>query len=54
MIVVCCTCRYGSVICCIGFNPSKRYDVTAQQRADILKGMISSNDILLNNVRVDG
>lgn len=44
--------RYGSVICCIGFNPSKQYDVTAQQRADILKGMVSN--ISLNNVRVDG
>jgi phosphopantetheine adenylyltransferase len=47
-----CFDRYGSVICCIGFNPSKQYDVTAQQRADILKGMVSN--ISLNNVRVDG
>eukprot|EP00804_Cyclotella_cryptica_P029411 CCRYP_013363-RA/>CCRYP_013363-RA protein AED:0.12 eAED:0.12 QI:194/1/1/1/0.5/0.66/3/376/239 len=44
--------RYGSVICCIGVNPTKRYDVTPNERAEILKAVISSN-FSLNNVRVE-
>ena len=34
------TCRYGRVICCIGVNPDKRYDVSPQTRAGILRKML--------------
>lgn len=30
--------RYGRVICCIGVNPNKVYDVTPKTRAEILRG----------------
>ncbi|KAL7434233.1 hypothetical protein ACHAXH_005266 [Discostella pseudostelligera] len=36
--------RYGRVICCIGVNPNKRYDVTPQARAQILREMLSGGD----------
>ena len=36
--------RYGRVICCIGVNPNKTYDVTPQSRAEILREMLKSND----------
>jgi phosphopantetheine adenylyltransferase len=45
--------RYGTVICCIGVNPSKIYDVTPQDRAEILKEMVASN-LSVSNVRVEG
>jgi len=36
--------RYGRVICCIGVNPDKVYDVTPQTRAQILREMLSGSD----------
>mmetsp|Transcript_22265 Transcript_22265/g.39651 ORF Transcript_22265/g.39651 Transcript_22265/m.39651 type:complete len:254 (-) Transcript_22265:352-1113(-) len=36
--------RYGRVICCIGVNPNKVYDVTPQTRAQILREMLSGSD----------
>ena len=44
--------RYGRVICCIGVNPNKQYDVTPQSRADILREMLSG-DGCCNNVSVE-
>ena len=42
--------RYGRVICCIGVNPNKRYDVTPQTRAQILRGMLSGGISADDNV----
>jgi len=36
--------RYGRVICCIGVNPNKQYDVTPRTRAQILREMLSGSD----------
>lgn len=36
--------RYGRVICCIGVNPNKQYDVTPKQRVQILRGMLNGSD----------
>mmetsp|Transcript_22973 Transcript_22973/g.37516 ORF Transcript_22973/g.37516 Transcript_22973/m.37516 type:complete len:160 (+) Transcript_22973:2-481(+) len=36
--------RYGRVICCIGVNPNKQYDVTPQTRAQIVREMLSGSD----------
>jgi pantetheine-phosphate adenylyltransferase len=36
--------RYGRVICCIGVNPNKTYDVTPQSRAEILREMLSHDE----------
>lgn len=36
--------RYGRVICCIGVNPNKIYDVTPLTRAQLLREMLTSND----------
>jgi len=49
--------RYGRVICCIGVNPNKRYDVTPQARAQILREMLSGGDdgsTRCKNVQVEG
>ena len=48
--------RYGRVICCIGVNPNKRYDVTPQTRAQILRDMISGSSVddRCKNVQVEG
>lgn len=50
--------RYGRVICCIGVNPNKTYDVTPKTRAGILREMLSgSNDGNgkgCKNVQVEG
>ena len=48
--------RYGRVICCIGVNPNKQYDVTPQTRAQILREMFSGSDdrIRCKNVQVEG
>ena len=48
--------RYGRVICCIGVNPNKRYDVTPETRAQILRDMISGSsvDVTCKNVQVEG
>lgn len=32
--------RYGRVICCIGVNPNKKYDVSPQTRVQILRDML--------------
>jgi len=40
--------RYGRVICCIGVNPNKTYDVTPQARASILRKMCED----CSNIRV--
>lgn len=42
--------RYGRVICCIGVNPNKRYDVTPQTRAQILRDMLSGGISADDNV----
>lgn len=42
--------RYGRVICCIGVNPNKTYDVTPQARASILRKMCED----CSNIRVQG
>lgn len=49
-------CRYGRVICCIGVNPDKVYDVTPQTRAQILREMLSGSDgrTRCKNVQVEG
>lgn len=44
--------RYGRVICCIGVNPNKQYDVTPQSRAEILREMLT-HDGGCNNVTVE-
>mmetsp|Transcript_23429 Transcript_23429/g.46636 ORF Transcript_23429/g.46636 Transcript_23429/m.46636 type:complete len:242 (+) Transcript_23429:134-859(+) len=44
--------RYGRVICCIGVNPNKQYDVTPQSRAEILREMLI-HDGGCNNVTVE-
>ncbi|KAL9188512.1 hypothetical protein ACHAXT_006890 [Thalassiosira profunda] len=36
--------RYGRVICCIGVNPNKTYDVTPQTRSQILRKMLGGSD----------
>ena len=33
--------RYGRVVAVVGFNPSKKYDITPQQRLELLERMIS-------------
>lgn len=48
--------RYGRVICCIGVNPNKKYPVSPQTRAQILRDMLSgdgSTDKTTNNVQVE-
>eukprot|EP00578_Thalassiosira_sp_NH16_P028955 CAMPEP_0181096196 /NCGR_PEP_ID=MMETSP1071-20121207/10905_1 /TAXON_ID=35127 /ORGANISM="Thalassiosira sp., Strain NH16" /LENGTH=193 /DNA_ID=CAMNT_0023178591 /DNA_START=232 /DNA_END=813 /DNA_ORIENTATION=+ len=46
--------RFGRVICCIGVNPNKKYDVTPQTRAQILREMLSGGGdrSCCNNVQV--
>jgi len=44
--------RYGRVICCIGVNPNKQYEVTPQSRAEILREMLNY-DGGCNNVTVE-
>ncbi|KAL7441090.1 hypothetical protein ACHAXM_007972 [Skeletonema potamos] len=44
--------RFGRVICCIGVNPNKQYDVNPQSRAEILREMLS-HDGGCNNVTVE-
>jgi len=47
--------RYGRVICCIGVNPNKKYDVTPQTRAQIVREMLSGSDdrTCCKNVQVE-
>lgn len=47
--------RYGRVICCIGVNPNKKYDVTPLTRAQILREMLSGKEeeSLCKNVQVE-
>ncbi len=51
--------RYGRVICCIGVNPNKRYEVSPQTRAQILRDMLvgsagDGNGTSCDNVQVEG
>jgi hypothetical protein len=48
--------RYGRVICCIGVNPNKHYDVTPQTRAKILREMLDGSEAGAGckNVQVEG
>ena len=45
--------RYGKVICCIGVNPNKQYDITPQSRAEILREMLKTDDGVCKNVTVE-
>ena len=49
--------RYGRVICCIGVNPNKKYQVSPQTRAQILADMLSGDGsdrrANCNNVQVE-
>ena len=48
--------RYGRVICCIGVNPNKEYEVSPQTRAQILREMIVHNlpNASAKSVQVEG
>lgn len=48
--------RYAHVIAVIGFNPNKKYDVSAMDRAQLLEEMINTQKIGNgeNKVRVEG
>lgn len=36
--------RHSKVICVVGMNPDKKYDVTPQERANLLRTMFNSNN----------
>lgn len=46
--------RYGQVIAVIGMNPSKTYQVSPFERAQLLQKLIDSGSQPLINVRVQG
>lgn len=52
--------KYGKVIAVIGMNPNKKYDVSPQERANLLREMIQvyddgdENSQMKKNVQVEG
>jgi phosphopantetheine adenylyltransferase len=46
-------CSYRKVIVVIGVNPSKRYDVTPEERADLTRRMLKRS-ATSSNVEVHG
>lgn len=47
--------RYGKVYAVIGVNPNKKYEVTAEERANLLREMIeASTTITEKNIQVEG
>ena len=46
--------RYSKVIAVVGFNPSKKYLVSPEQRADLLREMLKKSSSAGDNVEVVG
>lgn len=44
--------RYQQVVAVVGFNPNKKYAVSPQQRADLLREMLKAS--MVSNVKVEG
>ena len=45
--------RYGKVIAVVGMNPNKKYLVSPEERVQLIRSMLSSND-KLHNVKAQG
>jgi hypothetical protein len=45
--------RYGKVIAVVGFNPGKKYQVTPEERANLLRKMLKDAGAA-GNVRIEG
>ena len=45
--------RYGQVIAVVGFNPDKKYQVTPEERANLLRKMVKDAGVA-SNVRIEG
>lgn len=45
--------RYGQVIAVVGMNPNKRYQVSPDERAQLIREMVLDSDVA-RNVRVEG
>jgi phosphopantetheine adenylyltransferase len=45
--------RYGQVIAVVGMNPNKKYLVSPEERVELIRSILRSNENL-NNVKAQG